>query len=75
VADNPGEPFDDRRAGLDHVNFAVETQADVLAIAPRAESRVGEPVSVKEVASAVLLTLRDPDNIAVEICCSKAESG
>jgi len=32
-------------------------------------------VSVKEVASAVLLTLREPDNIAVEICCSKAESG
>ena len=24
---------------------------------------------------AVLLTLRDPDNIAVEICCLKAESG
>lgn len=70
--DNPGEPFDERRTGLDHVSFAVESREDVDDLARRAAAHGRPACSVKETARAVLLVLRDPDNIQVEVCYWKA---
>jgi len=65
---NPGEPFDERRSGLDHVSFAVSTRAGIDELARRiAVHGFGDP-AVKDTADAVLLVLRDPDGIQVEVC-------
>jgi hypothetical protein len=70
--DNPGEPFDERRCGLDHINFAVAGRRDVDEIARRAADAAGSgELTVTESADAVLLTLRDPDHIQVEVCYRK----
>ena len=70
--DHRGEPFDEARTGLDHVSFAVRSREDIFELAGRAEAHGGAAPSVKETASAVLLGLRDPDHIQVEVCYWKA---
>jgi catechol 2,3-dioxygenase-like lactoylglutathione lyase family enzyme len=69
--DNPGEPFDERRTGLDHVSFAVAAPADIDELARRAVARGCRHASVNDTAGALLLVLRDPDRIQVEVCCWK----
>ncbi|HEX3621921.1 MAG TPA: VOC family protein [Acidimicrobiales bacterium] len=63
-----GEPFDERRPGLDHVAFAVGSGQDVEALKGEFD-RLG--VISSEVKSTqpgtALITLRDPDNIQVEV--------
>ena len=66
--DNPGAPFDERRAGLDHVSFAAATRQDVESLARRVASLGYGDAAVVDRAHAVLLVLRDPDNIQVEVC-------
>jgi glyoxylase I family protein len=67
----PGEPFDERRAGLDHVGFAVSRRQDLdtwqerLAVLGVDHS----PVADTEVGSA--LVFRDPDHIQLELWWSK----
>ncbi len=66
--DNPGEPFDERRSGLDHVSFAVATREDVDSLARRvSDSGYGDP-AIEDSAQAVLVVLRDPDHIQIEVC-------
>ena len=65
--DNPGEPFDERRTGLDHLSFAVSTRADIDELARRVAAH-GRGAVVTDTAHAALLVLRDPDRIQVEVC-------
>jgi glyoxylase I family protein len=67
----PGEPFDERRAGLDHVGFAVGRRQDLDSWQGRLAALGVEhsPVADTEVGSA--LVFRDPDHIQLELWWSK----
>ncbi|MHB8294574.1 MAG: DUF302 domain-containing protein [Acidimicrobiales bacterium] len=71
----PGKPFDERRAGLDHVGFAIAERGDL----DRWEEHLGSlgvthsPVADVEAGSA--LVFRDPDNIQLEMWWSRARPG
>jgi glyoxylase I family protein len=67
----PGEPFDERRAGLDHVGFAVGRRQDLDVWQARLAALGVEhsPVADTEVGSA--LVFRDPDHIQLELWWSK----
>ena len=71
----PGEPFDEQRAGLDHVGFAVGQRRDLDAWQERLVSLGVEhsPVADIEVGSA--LVFRDPDHIQLELWWSKPAGG
>jgi catechol 2,3-dioxygenase-like lactoylglutathione lyase family enzyme len=69
--DNPGEPFDECRSGLDHVSFAVRTREDIDELARRVAALGSGDAAVKDTAHAALLVLRDPDHIQIEVCCWK----
>jgi glyoxylase I family protein len=65
-----GEPFDEHRTGLDHVAFAVPTVADVEAFRQRFEELGVHHSDVRAVGNAgqgAAITLRDPDNIQLEV--------
>ena len=68
----PGEPFDERRAGLDHVGFAVGRRQDLDVWQGRLAALGVEhsPVADTEVGSA--LVFRDPDHIQLELWWSKS---
>jgi glyoxylase I family protein len=60
--------FDERRIGMDHVAFSVGDAGAVRALKTRFERLGVEHSEVKEGASgAAVITLRDPDNIQVEV--------
>ena len=67
-AGNPGQPFDEARSGLDHLEFLVARRADLDEWAARldelgiAHSGVKEPPYTRN----AMLTFRDPDNIQLE---------
>jgi glyoxylase I family protein len=66
----PGEPFDERRTGLDHLAFAVAARADLDAWAGRlaAAAVPCSPVAAaNSVPGAAVLVFRDPDNIQLEL--------
>jgi glyoxylase I family protein len=62
------ELFDERRCGLDHVEFVVKERADLDAWAQRLDELGIEHSGVKEpgYTSNAMLTFRDPDNIQLE---------
>ena len=63
-----GEAFDERRAGLDHVAFQVGGVEDVQELKRRFEELGVDHSEVKEASSgAAMITLRDPDNIQLEV--------
>jgi len=70
--DNPGVPFDERRAGLDHVSFAVSTPSDFESIADRMRELGLAVPPLADAQTAIVMVLRDPDNIQVEICFWKS---
>lgn len=60
-----GDPFDERRTGMDHVSIHVD---DLAAWKARLEQYDVEHSDVKRLSSdASMVTLRDPDNIQLEI--------
>lgn len=64
----PGEAFDERRVGLDHVAFRVGGVEDVHNLKRRFEALGVDHTEVRETASgAAMITLRDPDNIQLEV--------
>ncbi len=67
-----GGPFDERRAGLDHVGFAVGRRQDLYVWQERLAALDVEhsPVADTEVGSA--LVFRDPDHIQLELWWSKS---
>ncbi len=68
---HPGELFDERRSGLDHVGFTVESRDELEVWQGRlaALAVVHSPVTDAERGAA--LVFRDPDNIQLEFWWSK----
>ena len=63
-----GEPFSERRAGMDHVAFAVGGVQDVEALKARFEQLGVTHSEVKSrTTGTAMITLRDPDNIQLEV--------
>jgi catechol 2,3-dioxygenase-like lactoylglutathione lyase family enzyme len=67
---NPGQAFEERRTGLDHMSFAVASRADLEAWARWLDSQgvansgvvhTGDPVPYS------VVVFRDPDNIQLEL--------
>lgn len=62
------EPFDERRAGMDHVSFGVGAVEDVKDLKRRFEQLGVDHSEVKETTpGSAMITLRDPDNIQLEV--------
>ena len=63
-----GEPFDERRAGVDHIAFNVGSAEAVQELKGRFEELGVVHSEVKQAASgSAMITLRDPDNIQLEV--------
>lgn len=64
-----GERFDECRTGMDHVAFAVPSSVDLHEFAERFEEMGIEHSAVKPTVSGAggIITLRDPDNIQLEV--------
>ena len=67
----PGEPFDERRAGLDHVGFAVEGREDLDRWQARLEALGVEHSPVADTDVGSVLVFRDPDHIQLELWWSR----
>ncbi len=67
----PGEPFDERRAGLDHVGFAVGRRQDLDAWQGRLAALGVEHSPVADTEAGSALVFRDPDLIQLELWWSK----
>ena len=66
--DESGEPFSERRAGMDHVAFNVGPVQEVQALKGRFEQLGVNHSEVKSTTQGTaLITLRDPDNIQIEV--------
>ena len=64
----PGEPFDERRAGVDHIAFDVGSAGAVQGLKDRFEELGVVHSNVKQAASgSAMITLRDPDNLQLEV--------
>jgi catechol 2,3-dioxygenase-like lactoylglutathione lyase family enzyme len=67
---NPGQPFDERRTGLDHMSFAVAGRADLGVWASWLDSLGVENSGVVDADSPVpysVVVFRDPDHIQLEL--------
>lgn len=64
---NPGEPFDERRCGLDHLSFELPTGFDLHAWTRALAGRGYDPPPVGDDHGVPLVVLRDPDNIQIEL--------
>jgi catechol 2,3-dioxygenase-like lactoylglutathione lyase family enzyme len=64
---NDGTPFTEFRTGLDHVAFGVPTRADLDEWTKRLDDLGIEHSDIRETPIGALLTLRDPDNVQVEL--------
>jgi glyoxylase I family protein len=64
-----GDPFDERRTGMDHVSFAVPTMEDILEFKERFEQRGVVHSDIRATVSGAggAITFRDPDNIQLEV--------
>ncbi len=62
-----GDVFDENRAGLDHVSFAVADRAALDAAAAELDRLGITHKGVKDIGAGYLLEFRDPDNIALEL--------
>ena len=68
----PGDAFDARRVGLDHIGLACASEEEVRAWATRLDDLGVARGPVEEAPYAWAVTARDPDGIAVEFFCAKA---
>jgi catechol-2,3-dioxygenase len=67
----PEEPFDERRAGLDHVGFSVEEREDLDRWQVRLETLGVEHSPVADTDTGSALVFRDPDHIQLELWWSR----
>jgi len=68
----PGDAFDARRVGLDHIGLVCASEDEVRAWATRLDDLGVARGPVEEAPYAWAVTARDPDGIAVEFFCAKA---
>ena len=68
---NDGEPFDETRTGLDHLELRVADRAELetWSVHLDAEGVVRSPIAERP--GAHILTFRDPDNIQLELYAPK----
>jgi glyoxylase I family protein len=64
---NPGEPFDERRCGLDHLSFELPAGFDLEGWARVVADRGYDAPSIGDDQGVPLVVLRDPDNIQIEL--------
>lgn len=69
--EGPDEPFDERRAGLDHVGFAIESREELDAWQSRLAELGVEHSPVADTPNGSALVFRDPDNIQLEMWWTK----
>jgi glyoxylase I family protein len=62
-----GDRFDEFRTGLDHIAFAVSDQAQLQAWEARLDELGVEHSPIKDSPVGQMLTLRDPDNVQLEL--------
>jgi glyoxylase I family protein len=62
-----GEPFDERRPGLDHVSFGCGSRAELEEWAARLDELGVAHGEIKDAGYGSGLSFRDPDNIALEL--------
>jgi catechol-2,3-dioxygenase len=67
----PEEPFDERRAGLDHVGLAVESREHLDLWETRLADLDVEHSPVADTPVGSALVFRDPDNIQLELWWTK----
>ena len=67
---NDGEPFDERRTGLDHIGFNVSSRAELERWADHLTAIGVDHTGIRDVTEPVAfstLVFRDPDNIQLEL--------
>jgi len=69
---NDGSPFTEFRTGLDHFSFGVPSRAELDAWVAHFDELGIEHSEVRTTPVGVLLTVRDPDNIQVELWANPA---
>jgi glyoxylase I family protein len=65
------DTFSSTRVGLDHVGLLVGSPADLDAAAARLSADGVPHGEVTDVGSMLILSLQDPDDINLELCCPK----
>lgn len=68
----PGDAFDARRVGLDHIGLACASEEEVRAWADRLDTLGVDRGPVETVPYGWAVTACDPDGIAIEFFCAKA---
>jgi catechol 2,3-dioxygenase-like lactoylglutathione lyase family enzyme len=71
---NPGSAFDERRVGLDHLSFNVETREQLDGWLARLDELGVSHSGITEEDSWDVLVLRDPDNIQLEFILVKIDA-
>jgi glyoxylase I family protein len=69
---NDGSPFTEFRMGLDHLSFGVASRAELDAWVERLDELGIEHSEIRTTPVGDLLTVRDPDNIQVELWANPA---
>jgi glyoxylase I family protein len=69
---NDGSPFTEFRMGLDHFSFGVPSRAELDEWAARLDELGIEHSEVRTTPVGHLMTVRDPDNIQVELWANPA---
>ena len=70
---NPGTPFDERRVGLDHLSFNVESREHLDAWLARLDALEIPHTGITEEPMWDVLVFRDPDNIQLEFIFLKVD--
>lgn len=69
------EPSSECRAGMDHVAFQVSSTSDIQKLKERFEQLGVDHSAIKESATGTtMITLRDPDNIQLEVCAASPDA-
>ena len=66
----PGDRFDENRIGLDHVNFTVESLAEMKAMAALLDENGVSRGEIKDLGpgfGVYVMAIRDPDNVQLEL--------
>lgn len=65
----PGDTFSSTRVGLDHVGLQVASRAELEAAAARLAADGVPHGEITDLGSMLILSLQDPDDINLELCC------
>ncbi len=64
-----GDTFSSTRVGLDHLGLLVDSRADLDRAAERLSADGVPHGELQDIGSMVILSLQDPDDINLELCC------